>query len=49
MMAVDTFINGNGDWFCRFKAEDKPQMEVGDFLASHDPQPDEEEYWGMTQ
>ena len=49
IMAVDVFINGNGNSFYKSQPEDKPRRELGDYIASNDPQPDNEEYWGMPQ
>ena len=46
IMATDTFINGNGDWFFKFRPDDKPHLERLDTIISPDPLPDEEEYWG---
>ncbi len=49
MMAVDTFIRGNGSLFYRSAVDDKPRLEIGDYFASPDPLPDDEASWAERE
>jgi hypothetical protein len=46
VVPFDIYVRDNGNKFYNTRPDERPKKEVGDFLRSNEPAPDDEERWG---